>query len=300
MWLEGRRMRITLPGDEAFVLDPEGRFFRIPRLEASAPVVAAFTTRLGGVSRGHLAQCNLGLAVGDQPEAVIVNRRRALDRLGLDLASVVAAEQVHGDRVARVGRADAGRGAVTRETAIPGVDALITAEPGLTLLIGCADCVPVYLVDPDRPAIGLAHAGWRGTVNRIAAKTIRAMTEAFGSRPEAVLAAIGPSIGPCCYEVDEAVAGPVRRSFGETAKKLLVPEDRPDRWRFDLWQANRLVLLEAGLRPENLAMAGVCTACHPELLFSHRASGGRAGRMAAVLALRPTGEDGLFHRPSSP
>ncbi len=280
-------------------LDSEGRYYHIRRLEAAAPVVAAFTTRRGGVSRGHLAQCNLGLAVGDDPEAVLANRRLALDGVGLPLASVVAAEQVHGDRVARVGRGEAGRGATARETAIPGVDALITDEAGLTLMIGCADCVPVYLLAPERPAIGLAHAGWRGTVGRIAAKTVRAMTEAFGSRPEAMLAAVGPSIGPCCYEVDEPVAGPVRRAFGQAADGLLIPQDRPDRWRLDLWEANRLTLLGAGLRPENIGVAGLCTACHQDRFFSHRASDGRAGRMAALLALRPEGGSGAGAGPST-
>lgn len=280
-------------------LDSEGRYYHIRRLEAAAPVVAAFTTRRGGVSRGHLAQCNLGLAVGDDPEAVLANRRLALDGVGLPLASVVAAEQVHGDRVARVGRSEAGRGATARETAIPGVDALITDEARLTLMIGCADCVPVYLLAPERPAIGLAHAGWRGTVGRIAAKTVRAMTEAFGSRPEAMLAAVGPSIGPCCYEVDEPVAGPVRRAFGQAADGLLIPQDRPGRWRLDLWEANRLTLLGAGLRPENIGVAGLCTACHQDRFFSHRASDGRAGRMAALLALRPEGGSGAGAGPST-
>ncbi len=209
------------PVEAGFAADRDGLYYRIGSLEDSAPVVAAFTTRKGGVSRGRFAQCNLGLAVGDEPAAVVENRRRALSALGLELSSAVAAQQVHGDRVARVGRAEAGRGALARETAIPGVDALITDETGLTLIIGCADCVPVYLVDPDRPAIGLAHAGWRGTVGKIATQTVRAMTGAFGSRPDRLLAAIGPSIGPCCYEVDETVAGPLREAFPEDWPRLL-------------------------------------------------------------------------------
>ncbi|MHB0884279.1 MAG: peptidoglycan editing factor PgeF [Bacillota bacterium] len=278
---------ITGPQAETFTLDGEGRLYHAAQLEAAAPVVAVLTTRRGGVSRGHLDSCNLGLAVGDDPEAVLTNRRRALSGAGLSLPSVVAAEQVHGGRVARVGRREAGRGASARETAIPGVDALVTDEPDLTLMIGCADCVPVYLVDPKRPAIGLAHAGWRGTVARIAAETVRAMADAFGSRPEAILAAVGPSIGPCCYEVDEPVAGPVRRAFGEAARTLLRPAGRPDRWFLDLWAANRQALLDAGLRPENIGVAGVCTSCHQDRFFSHRASGGKAGRMAALLAIRP-------------
>lgn len=258
--------------------------FHVEFLEASAPVIAAFTTRKGGVSQGEFAQCNLGLAVGDEPAAVVENRRRALLAVGLELSTMVAAQQVHGDRVARVGRGEAGRGALARETAIPDVDALITDESGLTLIIGCADCVPVYLVDPDRSAIGLAHAGWRGTVGKIAAKTVTAMTEDFGSRPGRLLAAIGPSIGPCCYEVDETVAGPLREAFPEDWPRLLTA-GRPGHWRADLWTANRVALLQAGLGEDRIRAASLCTACYPKTFFSHRASGGHTGRMAAILAL---------------
>ncbi|HEY3315259.1 MAG TPA: peptidoglycan editing factor PgeF, partial [Bacillota bacterium] len=172
-----------------------------------------------------------------------------------------------------------------RGTAIPGADALITDEPGLTLLIGCADCVPVYLVDPDLPSIGLAHAGWRGTVGRIAAKTLEAMAQAFGTRSGRVLAAIGPSIGSCCYEVDEAVAGPLREAFPEDWPLLLDPGLRPGRWQCDLWAANRTALIQAGVAADRIRVASLCTACNHETFFSHRASGGRAGRMAALLAL---------------
>ncbi|MBO8142750.1 MAG: peptidoglycan editing factor PgeF [Firmicutes bacterium] len=238
-----------------------------------------FTDRRGGVSLSPYDSLNLGFHVGDDPARVRENRRRACEALGVSPGSLVVAQQVHGARVAVVTREDAGRGAEEPAGAVPGADALITADAGPVLAGLYADCVPVLLFDPKTPAAGLVHAGWRGTAQVIAARAVEAMREAFGTRPEDCLAAIGPSIGPCCYEVGSEVAD----RFGPSARRYFMRKG--GRWHLDLWQANREALEAAGLPAAAIWTAQVCTCCRSDLFFSHRGSGGRTGRMAALIGL---------------
>ena len=263
-------------------------YLTIPSFEEAGPVRAWFSTRLGGVSRPPYATLNLGFHVGDDPAAVAENRARLCLALGVDQRTLVAARQVHGDRVQVVGAEDAGRGAVDGGLALPDADALVTRDSGVVLTAYYADCVPVCLYDPRAGAVGLAHAGWKGTVGETAAKAVRKMVEAFGSDPGDCLAAIGPSIGPCCYEVDEKVVGPLAQAF-EDWPDLVRPSgrqaaDRPGKWKLDLWEANRRSLLRAGLRSENILVGGLCTACRRDIFFSHRAEGGRTGRLMALVS----------------
>jgi len=242
----------------------------------------AFTTRLGGVSQGSFRSLNLGTHVGDQREAVLENRAAICAALGFGLDEMVAGQQVHGKRVHVVTWEDRGRGAADLETAIPETDALITNVPGILLSSYYADCVPVMLLDPVKKAIGLVHAGWKGTAMRIACSALTAMSEAFGTDPRHCLAAIAPSIGGCCYEVDRPLVdsftqygfdpGPFLKQAGES------------RWRLDLRGANRHTLEESGVRPGNITVTGLCTACSPEMFFSYRKSGS-CGRMASLMAL---------------
>ena len=176
--------------------------------------------RLGGVSEAPYDSLNLALHVGDEPEAVIVNRRRYLTALGLDAARLVTPEQVHGEAIARVTARDASRGALSYDDAIAATDALITDEEDLPLLLCFADCTPILFLDPVRRAVGIAHGGWKGTVRRIAAKTVRRMQDEFGSRVEDILVGIGPSIGPCCYEVGAEVAEQFRAAFPGHEREL--------------------------------------------------------------------------------
>jgi YfiH family protein len=241
---------------------------------AAAGALAVVSGRCGGVSRTPHDSLNLGREVGDDEAAVAENRRRLGAALGLRWDDLATVRQVHGVQVQRVAR--------------PGpqgveADALIGQGAGTALAILVADCAPVFLCDPRRGAIGLAHAGWRGTVAGAAARTVAAMGEAFGSRPADLLAAIGPAIGPCCYEVDEPVL--VRLRAAAPWWEAVVRPGRPGHAYLDVPAANARLLAEAGLAPERVAVAGICTACTPDRLFSHRGSGGRAGRMAAVLAL---------------
>ncbi|MEW8958294.1 MAG: peptidoglycan editing factor PgeF [Moorella sp. (in: firmicutes)] len=257
-------------------------YWRVAFLEERAPVKAYFSGRSGGTSRPPYASLNLGLHVGDAPQAVLANRQRLARLLGLPLDNWVVGEQVHGNEVAVVSALDAGRGAEELTTALPGVDALVTAAPGLTLVAFYADCVPLYLVDPVRGGIGLAHAGWKGTVLRVGARLVAGLA-ALGGRPADFLAAVGPAVGLCCYQVDARVAAAVKASL-PWAEDVLHPE-ASDRYRLDLPRANYLELLAAGLRPENIAVAGLCTCCLSREFFSYRAARGATGRQAALLSL---------------
>jgi len=242
----------------------------------------AFTTRRGGVSTGPLASLNMGFGVGDAPENVRTNRRLVCEAAGLDPGHIVAGRQVHGHRAAVVGAGELGMGAMDPETAIPDTDILLTSTRGVVLTSFYADCVPLIFLDPVAPAVALAHAGWRGTVQKAGEACVRAMTAAFGSEPGRILAAIGPAADACCYEVDE----PVQREFARAFPRwpdLLAPRG-PGRWLADLKEANRRTLLDAGLRAEHIEVSPLCTVCRPDLFFSYRAAG-VTGRMASLIAL---------------
>lgn len=227
-----------------------------------------FTTRTGGVSPAPWDSLNLGGAVGDAPERVEENWRRLEVATGLGFARV---RQVHG---ARVVRAD-GPCAAAEEA-----DAVVSLRPGLAACVSVADCVPVLLADPGSGAVAAVHAGWRGTLARAAAEGVRALAREAGAPPGRLLAAVGPSIGPCCYEVSADLAERFRLELGE-----VVGGDGAA--RLDLWAANRRVLEEAGLRPERIEVLGRCTSCEGDLFFSHRRDAGRTGRQMAFIAPPP-------------
>lgn len=250
---------------------------------ATGLVSHGFTTRHGGVSTGDYATLNMAFYVGDDPAHVLNNRTRACIALGMAAEDLVAGQQVHGDRVAVVEWVHRGRGAKSFEDAIPAADALITVERGVPLSSYYADCVPIFLLDPVRRVTGLVHAGWKGTCLAIGAKTVEAMSRVFGSRPQDCLAAIGPAIGPCCYEVDEPVVEYFKHSLSFW-HELFTPGDS-GKWQLNLWEANRRILVEAGLLPENITVAGLCTCCRQDLFFSYRGGGGRTGRMASLIML---------------
>ena len=240
------------------------------------------TTRAGGVSTGPFASLNLGLHVGDEPGAVLENRRRACAALGVEPGSLVAGAQVLGNAVAWVTGADRGRGALDPDDALPDTDALITDAPGVTLVAFSADCPLVALVDPGRRAIGLAHASRRGVLGRVAARTVRAMERLLGCEPADLAAAIGPSIGPCCYEVGDEVFDAARRAL-PGAERFFTR--RGDRHHLDLWAATAGQLVEAGVPRQRIEVAGLCTCCHADEFFSYRAARGPTGRFALLLGL---------------
>lgn len=251
-------------------------------LEAAGGVTAFFTGRRGGVSARWDGGLNWSYSTGDDRTHVAENRRRTLALLGLTPEQAVMAGLVHGSRVVAVtGAEPPGQDAVR---VVPDCDGLITDRPGLALVVTAADCVPVYLYDPVRRAVGAVHAGWRGTVAGICAGAVSAMEKTYGCRPAEIIAAVGPSIGPCCYEVDDAVADPLKAYYGAAAASCLQPvAGQAGKYMLDLWEANRQDLLRAGVHSAHIA--GQCTACQVDRLFSHRAEAGTAGRGAAVIAL---------------
>lgn len=242
----------------------------------------AVSTRQGGVSTGGYASLNLSFQVGDDPAAVLENRQRLAAALGTGLGCFVFAHQVHGSAVQVVSATDRGRGARSPDDAVAAADALVTADPGTVLAMLVADCVPVVLYDPATSVLGCAHAGWRGTVARVAGAAVAAM-QSLGSRPQDVIAAIGPAIAPAAYQVGGEVIGEVRRSFGAGADHLLAP-DAGGTARLDLWAANRLVLHEAGVPDQQIHTATVPTGPGPGRFFSHRAER-PCGRFALIARL---------------
>lgn len=242
-------------------------------------ILHAIFTRRGGLSPDPWASLNLGGTVSDQAQRVRQNRFRAFRALGRDPYSMFDVWQVHS---ADVVIANAPHGPTPRELK---ADAIITDNPAVTLFMRFADCAPILLFDPRHLVVGIAHAGWLGTVRRAASATIRAMRAAYGSNPADLLAAIGPSIGPDHYEVGPDVVEKARYTFGRQAEGLFQHFGGP-RLHFDLWAANRLDLQQAGLNPENIAVAELCTACHPQDWYSHRRDHGQTGRFGALIALR--------------
>jgi YfiH family protein len=249
-------------------------YYQFETFVSYSGLVHGLFTRLGGQSRPPWASLNVGHTVGDDPEAVDANHHLICQALGLGMGDLVSPHQVHSATVGVVDEQD--RGCVREET-----DALITAVPGVPLLLRFADCVPLLIYDPVREVIGLAHAGWRGTLAGMARETVRAMSSAFGCYAPDLVAGIGPAIGPCCYQVGADVALAVEHTFGRHSG--LLSRQNEGRWHLDLWRANQLQLAEAGVG--EIEVSGICTACHTDEWFSHRAEGGRTGRWGALISL---------------
>ena len=247
-------------------------------------VIHAVSTRQGGAGRKPYDTLNLALHVGDDADTVRKNRRLFAHGLGVNPQDIVTPEQVHGVTVQRVTNAERGRGSLSYADAISATDALITDEPNLPLMLCFADCTPLLFFDPEHLAIGVAHAGWKGTVGKIGSATVAAMTKEFGTRPQDVLAAIGPAIGVCCYEVGDNVIEAAETAFAQEAARVLLRRD--GKTYFDLQTANRLTLLDVGLTKTNIETAASCTVCENQWYFSYRAAGGQTGRIAALMALR--------------
>ncbi len=245
----------------------------------------AFSTRLGGVSRGCFASMNLGFGRGEDDETVAENYRRLGEAVGFDWTKVVLSHQTHTTNIRLVTKEDAGKGTV-RERDYTDVDGLITNEPGLPLVTFYADCVPLYFADPKHKAIGLSHSGWRGTVGRMGEQTLKAMQEAFGTQPQDVIAAVGPSICGDCFEVGPEVVAEFANTFSKEQMKELCHAGNGDRSYLNLWQANRIILEEAGVSPQNISVTNICTRCNPELFYSHRIMGTQRGNLAAVLMIQ--------------
>ena len=244
-------------------------------LDTVPGIVHGFSTREGGVSTGPIASLNLSRGIEDI-ELVRENRRRFAAAFGRPVDALVFAEQRHGNSVAIANKGDARPAGGHWH---PGVDALISDRPDLLLIILAADCLPILIATDDGRVVAAVHAGWRGTAANVARHAVAALQREYGVAPERLVAAIGPSIGPCCYEVD----GPVIDAFGAGHEALL--PGRPDHAMLDLRLANVRQLEGAGLRPERIEVLDYCTSCRTDLLYSHRREGEPSGRFAGAITI---------------
>ena len=268
--------------EEAGTVTP---FLEFPLFKNTGIVRHGFSTRLGGVSKGYYSSMNLSFERGDDPEAVRENFRRMGAAIGVSCEDMVLSKQTHTTNVRIVTEEDRGKG-ILKERDYTDVDGLITDVPGLVLATFYADCVPLYFVDPIRKAVGLSHSGWRGTVHKIGKITVQAMADQYGSRPEDIVAIIGPSICQDCYEVSEDVILEFQKYYREDCQSELYYRKENGKYQLNLWRANEIVMEEAGILPENIHTTQWCTCCNPELLYSHRASKGKRGNLAAFLGLK--------------
>ena len=258
-------------------------YLTFPVLEEQEWLSHCFSTRTGGVSEGIYASMNFREDAEDKEENVRENYRRMAKILDTDPHRFVRSKLVHGKQIHLVTPEDYGEG-VVRPTHLSGYDGLMTDQPGVTLVATFADCVPLYFVDPTHKAIALSHSGWRGTVAKIGKETVKAMQEVFGTRPKDLIACIGPCICMDCYEIGEEVL----EEFQKTGFLIsdLIRRNENGKYQLDLRKANEAIFLEAGILKEHIAIADLCTCCNNNYLFSHRATKGKRGNLAAFLSIR--------------
>lgn len=262
-------------------------YIQFKNLSATGIVKHGFSTRKGGVSTGIFSSMNLNFKRGDDPDAVLENYRRMAAALNMRVEDMVLSDQTHTTNVRVITEEDRGKG-ILRPQDYSDVDGMITNVPEIVLVTSYADCVPLYFVDPVRKAIGLSHSGWKGTVGHIGQKTVWKMHEVYGSEPKDIVAAIGPSICQSCYEVSDDVAEAFRANFTADEAADILLDKGNGKYQLDLWKANWYVLTDAGLLPEHLSVTDLCTACHPDLLWSHRKTNGQRGGLSAFLSLIDT------------
>ncbi len=262
------------------------KYFNCRELDDTNLVMNAFTTRFGGVSESPFNNLNLAYNVDDKESCVAENRKIILDVLNIDYRNTVSAQQVHKDSIALVRKEDKGKGAFMYSNGIAQTDALITDIPGIPLLMCYADCVPVFILDPLKKAIALIHSGRKGTELELTLKTLFKMKKIFETNPHSCLAAIFPSIGPCCYTIKEQnkINDYWLNEDKYNGEPIFLQSKRGR--SLDLKKANHLQLIKAGLQEKNIFINEICTADHPELFFSYRRDKGNTGRMAAIFMLK--------------
>ena len=265
--------------------DHGGVVYHTSSLLDAPGLIHGFSTRLGGVSRGEYESLNFRGSgqTPDDPTLVRENYRRFCAALGARPDGLVRSNQVHKDTIRHVTAADAGFLRPSGYTA----DTLVTNEPGLSLMVFSADCIILLLWDPVSRSVGAVHAGWRGTALDLPAKTVRELGRLFGAEPGNIRVAIGAGIGPCCFETHGDVPGAMCAAFGPGAEAYIAP--RGEKWTVDLKELNAWRLREAGVPAEQIDIFPLCTACHPELYWSHRKTGERRGVQGALISLAETG-----------
>ena len=273
--LKSKTLNINQKGDLIYIT--------FPSIEGK-DVTAAFTTRMGGVSTGKFASMNMGFSSGDNKNTVLENYKILFGALGLDYKKAVLSHQTHTDNIKIITKEDIGKG-IVKERDFSDVDGLITNIKGVALVTQYADCVPLIFYDPVKQVVATSHAGWKGTVLEIGLKTVNKMAEKFGCNPEDIKAAIGPSIGQCCYEVDDPVSDRIKAIKYLDLSKLLLDKGN-GKYMLDLRETNKQILIKAGLKKENICVSDICTCCNSHFLHSHRATAGNRGNLAAIIALK--------------
>ena len=249
----------------------------------SSDLIHCFTTRNGGVSTGDCSSLNLGFNRGDIRENVIENYERICEAIGVKLDSLVLSKQVHETNIVEVTSLNKGNG-IIYPNKWDSVDGIYTKERNFTLVTHYADCVPLFFYAPTSQVIGMAHAGWRGTVQDIAKGMVDLWKNKEGINPEEIEVAIGPSIGPCCFEVDKAVADEFINLFGQSSFIMYNPSN--SKYKIDLWESNKQILIKNGILEKNICISSLCTSCNKDVFFSHRASEGKRGTLGAFMALK--------------
>ena len=258
-----------------------------PLFQRETGLQHGFSTRKGGVSKEHLASLNLSFSVEDAKENVLENFRRIGERFGKTPEDFVLSKQSHETKVLKVGTKDRGKG-ITKDRDYEGIDALITDEKGIILSCFSADCVPILFYDPIHKAVGACHSGWRGTKGKILQNVVEEMRKHFSSNPAEILIAIGPSICKEQYVVSEDLALSFLEDYPDLGEDTASPIQRisKDKFQLDLWDLNRRIALDCGIKEEHISISGYCTMENPELFFSHRYSQGKRGLQGAFICLQ--------------
>ena len=258
-----------------------------PLFQRETGLKHGFSTRKGGVSKEHLTSLNLSFSVEDAKENVLENFRRIGERFGKTPEDFVLSKQSHETKVLKVGTKDRGKG-ITKDRDYEGIDALITDEEGIILSCFSADCVPILFYDPIHKAVGACHSGWRGTKGKILQNVVEEMRKHFSSNPAEILVAIGPSICKEQYVVSEDLALSFLEDYPDLGEDTASPIQRisKDKFQLDLWDLNRRIALDCGIKEEHISISGYCTMENPELFFSHRYSQGKRGLQGAFICLQ--------------
>lgn len=252
------------------------KYYKVDAFEGA--VKHCFTTRAGGVSKNEFSSMNLRFNCDDKKENVLKNFEIICGEIGIDFRELVLSKQVHEDNIIKVTSEDKGNG-IIYPNKFQSADGLVTGERGVPLATFYADCVPVMFLDNKNGVIGMSHSGWKGTVKNIAGKTVDVFTDGYNCKKEDILAAIAPSIGVCCFEVGDEVAEIFFEKFGDDVL------EKHEKWHVNLQKAIYIELKNSGISEKNITMANICTSCNSELLFSHRASKGKRGNLAAIMEL---------------
>ncbi len=261
----------------------EVTYLTFPKIETAGGVKHAFSTRMGGVSKGNFSTMSFGFSLGDNKEAVIENYRRFCKAFGADSSMAVLSQQTHTANLRVVTAEDIGKG-IFKERDYSDIDGLVTNEKGIVLVTQYADCTPLAFYDPVKKVVATSHAGWRGTVKEIAAGTVKLMASRFGCNPANILCGIGPNIGKCCYEVDDPVINEINKLEYLDREKCYDIKGG-GKYMLDLREVNRQILIHSGISPQNIDVADLCTCCNSDVFHSHRATKGKRGTLAMMIAL---------------